>query len=83
MIQWNLWMSPTPAAMKTARMTSAPRIPQNRTLCWWSGGHLEETENQQEDEEVVHAERELDDVSGDELQRGGAAVPEENHYRED
>src|SRR6476661_5085912 len=38
MIQWNLWMSPTPAAMNAARMTRAPRIPQNRTLCWWTGG---------------------------------------------
>src|SRR5450755_583125 len=44
--------------------------------------HLEETKNQQEDEKVVNAERELDDVSGNELQRGGAAVPEENHDRE-
>ena len=47
------------------------------------GRHLEETENQEEDEEVVDAERKFDDVSGDELQRGGAAVPEENHDRED
>ncbi len=31
-------MRPTPAAMKIARMMSAPRIPQNRTLCWWIGG---------------------------------------------
>ena len=62
---------------------SAPRIPQNSTLCWWIGRHLEETENQEEDEEIVDTQRELDDVSGDELQRGGAAVPEENHDCED
>ena len=29
---------PTPAAMKIARIISAPRIPQNKTLCWWPGG---------------------------------------------
>src|SRR3984893_13400918 len=38
MIQWNLWMRLTPAAMKRARMMSAPRIPQNNTLCWWIAG---------------------------------------------
>ena len=47
------------------------------------GRHLKETENQQEDEKVVDAQRKFDDVSGDELQRGRAAVPEENHDRED
>src|SRR6266849_9111330 len=43
--------------------------------------HLEETEDEEEDEEVVDAQREFDDVSGDELQRGRAAVPEENDDR--
>src|SRR4029077_5221529 len=40
--------------------------------------HLEETKDEEEDKEVVDAQRELDDVSGDELKRGRAAVPEEN-----
>src|ERR1700687_1450515 len=38
--------------------------------------HLEETEDQEKDKEVVDTQREFDDVSGDELQRGRAAVPE-------
>src|SRR6266478_5890142 len=38
MIQWNLSMRVTPAAMKIARMMRAPRIPQNSTLCWWIAG---------------------------------------------
>ncbi len=73
MIQWNRWIRPTPATMKIARMISAPRIPQNKTLCWCVGRHLEETENQQEDEQIVDAERELDHVSGNELQRRACA----------
>src|SRR5450631_632807 len=44
--------------------------------------HLEETENQEEDKKIVYAQREFDDVSGDELQSGRAAMPEENHDRE-
>src|SRR6185503_15735439 len=52
-------------------------------LVLMDGGHMEEAENQQEHEEVIDAERKLDDVSGDKLERGGATVPEENHHRED
>ena len=52
-------------------------------MCWWIGRDLKETEDQEEDEEVVDAQGEFDDVSGDELQRGSAAVPEENNDGED
>ena len=47
------------------------------------GWDLEETEDQEEDEEVVDAQGEFDNVSGDELEGGGAAVPEENDDGED
>ena len=55
--------------MKMARMMSAPTTPQTRTSCWYSGRHAEVAEDQQEDEEIVDAQRLLDDVAGDELQR--------------
>ncbi len=45
--------------------------------------HLKETEDQQEDEKVIDTERKLDDVSGDELQHGGTAMPEKDHASED
>ena len=47
------------------------------------GRHMEKAENQQEDEEIVDAQREFDDVSGNKLQSQCAPVPEENHHRED
>src|ERR1700730_6958686 len=43
--------------------------------------HLEETEDEKEDKQVVDAQREFDNISGDELQRRRTAVPEENDDR--
>src|SRR5712672_3050896 len=42
--------------------------------------YFEIPEDHQEHKEIVHAEREFDHVSGDELQHAGAAMPEENEY---
>src|ERR1700722_6832595 len=46
------------------------------------GWNLKEAENQQKHEQVVDAQRKLDHVSGDELQRGRPPVPEIDHHRE-
>ena len=38
MIQWKRSSSAAPAKMNTARMTSAPRMPQKSTRCWYARG---------------------------------------------
>ena len=78
--------SAAPAMMKTARITSAPKMPQKSTRCCRAGGHLEVREEHQEDEDVVDRERLLDQVAGDELQRvrrtGQAEQPQREDQRE-
>ena len=44
-------------------------------------GHLEVTEDNQEYEQVVDAERQLDDVAGHELQRRSPPMPEQHQHR--
>jgi hypothetical protein len=38
MIHANFAMSAAPSRIMPSRMTSAPRMPQNRTLCWKCAG---------------------------------------------
>src|SRR5689334_22024275 len=45
-------------------------------------GNAEIAENQQEDEQIINAEGELDQVAGGELQGGGAPAPKINQHRE-
>ncbi len=37
-IQWKVAISVAPSAIRIARMTRAPMMPQNRTRCWYSAG---------------------------------------------
>ena len=55
--------------MKTARSTSAPKMPQNSTRNWYSPGHGEEAEDHRPDEDVVDREALLDQVAGEVLAR--------------
>ncbi len=50
-------------------MTRAPRIPQNSTRCCSSTGTAKAEKDDDEDEQVVHRQRLLDDVTGEELER--------------
>src|SRR5258705_8928312 len=45
-------------------------------------GYFEIAEDHQEHKEVIHAEREFNNVSGDKFQHAGAAMPEENEHGE-
>jgi len=69
-------MSSIPSQIITPRMSSAPRMPQKSTRCWYCGGNTKVGENQRNDENVVHGQRDLDEVAGKKLQRLPAAAPE-------
>ena len=83
MIQWNLWISPTPGSDENGAHDQGAQNSPEQDLVLVDGRHLKETENEQEDEEVVDAEREFDDVSGHELQHRRATVPEKDRDGED
>ena len=61
-------MSVTPARMNTARMMIAPRMPQNRILCWYRGGSSEICKDNDEHENVVDAEGLFNQVTGQEFE---------------
>ena len=56
--------------MNASRRTIAPRIPQKSTRILVLQGHVEEAEDHREDEDVVHRQRPLDQVAGEELDAG-------------
>ena len=70
-------MIAAPAAMKTARSTRAIRTPTSSTRCWYCDGHRELRHDQDEDEEVVDAQRLLGDEAREELPGGLAAAEEQ------
>jgi hypothetical protein len=47
-----------------ARNTITPRMPQNRTRCWYCRGIAKQSEDQRDDEDVVHRQRLLDHEAG-------------------
>ena len=58
------------------RMMSAPMTPQNSTRCCCSSGTAKIVEDHQEDEKIVDAEREFQNIAGDEFQRDLMSLPE-------
>ena len=63
--------------MKIARRTRAISTPTSRTRCWYCDGHRELRHDQDEDEEVVDAQRLLGDEAREELPGGLAAAEEQ------
>ena len=69
MIQANFVMSAAPSADHDGAHDQRAEDAPEQHLVLIHGRHREVGEQQREDEDVVHAERFLDDVAGEELQR--------------
>ena len=76
-IHQNRVMSALPPRMKTARSVSAPKMPQKSTRCWYRAGIAKVEEDDRPDEDVVDAERLLDDVPAEVLAERLTAPREE------
>ena len=74
-MKWNASRRAAPATMKTARMTSAIRIPIESSRPCLLGRHGEGREDEREDEDVVDREAALDQVAGEVLARRSGALP--------
>ena len=73
-------MSATPSAIIAPRMTSAPRMPQNKQPVPEFLRHAETGEDQRDDEDVVQRQRKFDDVAGDEFNGFLASAPVDQRH---
>ena len=70
-------------AMNSARRTIAPATPHSRAVCWRFWLMRNPSKENEEDEEIVDAERGLDGVAGHEFERVVTALPDSDPDRED